>query len=254
MRIERFCGQAQVQPRVAGARLVVAALVTAPMAAPATALMAAPMAALMVAQDWAPLAEPMLFQLAHASDPAQAPAVTAGPVAAHDAPGTRSPGADPLAAIPAPQGAADGEVVVAYYCHVTLRCETCLTAERLIADLLRTDFAGQLEHKSLVWHPLDYEQPENAAYAAAFGLEGGPAFVLGRWRTRRLVEWHNVVEIWDHSEDSIGLVEVARERLRLFLQAEKWRASMDSTRAANAAPSAPSSSGSGTATGEQKGR
>jgi hypothetical protein len=183
-----------------------------------------------------------------ATGPTQEPGDTQGAL------GTQSTAADPLAAIPVPPGAADGEVVVAYDCHVTFRCETCLTAERLISDLLRTDFGDLLESKSLAWHPLDYEQPESEAYAEAFGLEGGPALVLGRWRGDRLVEWHEIVEIWDHSDDPIGLVDLTRERLRLFLQAEEWRAVMDSTRAANTAHSAQPDTDTGTATDTQKGR
>ncbi len=67
------------------------------------------------------------------------------------------------------------------------------------------------------------------------------------------MEWYEVVDIWDHSGDSIGLVELARDRLKLFLQAEKWRAAEDSTRAANAAPDPPSTD-SGAAADTQKGR
>ncbi len=159
-----------------------------------------------------------------------------------------------LAGIPVPPGATEGEVVLAYYCHRTFRCETCLTAERLIRDLLQSDFSNELEQHRLVWQPLDHEQPENAAYVEAFGLEGGPAFVLGRWRAGKLVEWHEVAEIWDHSDDPIGLVAVARDRLKLFLQAEKWRAMIDSVRVANAATAAPPSAGSGAARETQKGR
>lgn len=146
-----------------------------------------------------------------------------------------------LATLPVPAEVAEaeaGEVVVAYYCHVTFRCETCLTAERLIADLLRTDFAGLVEAKRLLWLPVDYEQPENAAYAEAFGLDSGPAFILGRWRAGQLVEWHDVLEIWDVSDSPTSLIEVATDRLKLFLQAEKWHAAMDSARAARGMPTA----------------
>lgn len=142
------------------------------------------------------------------------------------------------AALPVPAGTEAGEVVVAYYCHQTVRCETCLTAERLIGDLLRTDFADRVEAKRLLWLPLDYEQPENVAYAEIFGLKGGPAFVLGRWRVGRLVEWHEIVEIWDLADNATGLIELTRDQVELFLQAEKWHAAMDSIRAAQA-PRAP---------------
>jgi hypothetical protein len=218
-----------MRPRVAGVCLVAAALALA-------------------------LAPAQLGPALASSGPVQEPATTSGPAAAQEALETQSSEADALAAVPAPPGAAEGDVVVAYYCHVTFRCETCLTAERLISDLLRTDFAGQLEAKSLIWQPLDYEQPENEVYAEAFGLESGPALVLGRWREGRLVEWHEVLEIWDHADDASGLIEVTRDRLKLFLQAEKWRAVMDSTRAANAERSAQPDTDAGTATDTQKGR
>jgi hypothetical protein len=193
-------------------------------------------------------------------DGAQEATATSGSAAAPGPAVTPAPdeaqrqAAEGLAAIPVPPGAAQGEAVVAYYCHQTIRCETCLMAERLIHDLLETDFAAELEKKGLIWQTLDYEQPENAAYAQAFRLEGGPAFVLARWRAGRLAEWYEDLDIWDHSDDPVAFVAIARNRLKLFLQADKWRAAMDSTGAAKPSPSGPPDAGSETSTEMPNGR
>lgn len=148
-------------------------------------------------------------------------------------------GSEALATLPAPPGATNGDAVAAYYCHQTFRCETCLTVERLIADLLRTDFADSVAARRLLWVPLDYEQPENAVYAEAFGLKGGPAFVLSRWRAGRLVEWHEFPEIWDLSDHPTGMLAFTRDQVKLFMRAEKWHAAMDSIRAVHASPAPP---------------
>ncbi len=119
---------------------------------------------------------------------------------------------------PTPAGAESGLRTVVYYFHVTFRCPDCLMVERYVRDVLNADFGELLQDGLLLWAPIDYEQPENLDYVAAFDLGDGPALILTRWLDGEQVTWRNLFEVWELLDDPVGLGELIRGEIALFLE------------------------------------
>ena len=62
----------------------------------------------------------------------------------------------------------DGLIV--YYFHGDIRCPTCKAIESQTHDIVRNDFATQLDSGQMAWKVLNYEKPEAADLAKKFGV------------------------------------------------------------------------------------
>lgn len=93
------------------------------------------------------------------------------PAGAADSPNPK-PAAPATAATNAPS-----QMVIAYYFHGTVRCETCLKIEQQAKAVIERKFKPELDAQRLVFIPLNYDLPENAHYLLDYKLPC-PSLVL----------------------------------------------------------------------------
>jgi len=63
-----------------------------------------------------------------------------------------------------------GGKFIAYYFHTTARCATCLKIEKQAEEVIKTDFATQLESGQLEWKVVDVQFAENQHFVQDFQL------------------------------------------------------------------------------------
>lgn len=68
--------------------------------------------------------------------------------------------------MPSPSGNAQGNQVVVYYAHATIRCVTCETIERLTHETLDEQFSQALAAGTLVFKDVDFQR--DAAFAKKY--------------------------------------------------------------------------------------
>jgi len=56
-----------------------------------------------------------------------------------------------------------GEKVIVYYMHATIRCVTCNSIETMAAKLVDTEFAEAKRDGKLVWREVDFQEDEDIA-------------------------------------------------------------------------------------------
>ncbi|HEX7570200.1 MAG TPA: nitrophenyl compound nitroreductase subunit ArsF family protein [Verrucomicrobiae bacterium] len=72
---------------------------------------------------------------------------------------------------------APSQLVIAYYFHGTVRCETCLKIEQQAKSVIERQFKPELDAQRLVFIPLNYDLPENAHFLLDYKLPC-PSLVL----------------------------------------------------------------------------
>ena len=61
------------------------------------------------------------------------------------------------------QPAQQGDKVIVYYMHATIRCVTCNSIEAMAAKLIDTTFGDAKKAGKLVWKDVDFQENENLA-------------------------------------------------------------------------------------------
>ncbi len=122
----------------------------------------------------------------------------------------RSP---PVASRPAPPAA--GTVV--YYFHGDTRCPTCRAIESQAHKTLETQFARELARGEVEWRVLNFEAPENAAFANQFQLFTA-MLVLVDGRTTPAGRWKTLDEVWALYDNPPAYQEYVAGELRRFMQ------------------------------------
>lgn len=95
---------------------------------------------------------------------------------------------------PAPAGSAGpGEnKIVAYYFHVTVRCNTCHTIERYSKESLDEYFSGELASGKIEWRPVNVQLSENRHFVKDYKLFTRSLVLVlvqdGRQRTYKVLE------------------------------------------------------------------
>lgn len=109
------------------------------------------------------------------------------------------------------------EVVVVYYFHGTVRCETCLFIEAMTEGTLRADFPEKLLNGSLVWRTLSVGLPENAHFVKDFDLETNELVVLSQHKNGHTT-WEKIPDIWNLAADPSRFSQRLREIVARFLE------------------------------------
>ena len=90
------------------------------------------------------------------------------------APGFRaSPAADSspaMAGAASAEDAAQGGKIIAYYFHVTVRCQTCLAIERYSEQAIKESFGKELAAGKIEWRPVNVQLPENRHFIKDYKL------------------------------------------------------------------------------------
>jgi hypothetical protein len=73
-----------------------------------------------------------------------------------------------------------GSPIVVYYFHGDRRCKTCLKIEAYAEEVVKSEFAEELESGSLTWQVVNYDEPENNHFIKEFGLVSASLVVVER--------------------------------------------------------------------------
>jgi hypothetical protein len=102
-------------------------------------------------------------------------------------------------------GSINGEVaapdrVVVYYFHTTQRCATCRRIEQWSDLALRTAFGKELADSSLVFLPVNTDEPGNEHFVKDYELYTKSLIVVDlKGDVRR--DWENLQKVWEYNGD-----------------------------------------------------
>lgn len=85
--------------------------------------------------------------------------------------------------------------VIACYFHRTVRCPTCRTVSAYIEEAIRTGFAEEVRSGQVRLAMIDFEDPKNRAYVAAYHITS-PTLVLLDVHDGRVTRWMAAPKVW----------------------------------------------------------
>ena len=94
---------------------------------------------------------------------------------------------------PKQQPAEEGEKVIVYYMHPTIRCVTCNQIEEMAAKVVNTVFADAKETGKLVWNEVDFQ--ENAELARRFDVISS-CIVVAKTVDGKVVDFNRLDDVW----------------------------------------------------------
>ncbi len=103
---------------------------------------------------------------------------------------------------PAPETKGTNVMVIAYYFHGTIRCETCLKIEKQARETLERRFLVEMAEKRLMFKPVNYDKPENAHFLKDYKLPC-PSLVVVRQKGGKEEKWKLLGNTWDHVENPL---------------------------------------------------
>lgn len=143
---------------------------------------------------------------------AQTPTVTEGksPVPAAQADSATKPLKD------VPTSTKEGRRVVAFYFHTTQRCVTCRMIETFSREVIEADFADDLEDGSLLWLPVNVQEPNHEHFIQDYQLTS-KAVVLVEMAGEEQTRWKNLDQVWFLVRDKKAFQAYIQEETRNFL-------------------------------------
>jgi hypothetical protein len=111
-----------------------------------------------------------------------------------------------------------GNRVVAYYFHLTIRCATCLRIESYSKHAIEAGFPQELRSGKLEWSSLDIQSPENRHFKNDFDLHSS-SLVIVRFRDGKQVEWQNLNKVWELTGDLSDFKSYVQHEVRGYLDA-----------------------------------
>ena len=110
--------------------------------------------------------------------------------------------------------------VVAYDFRNTQRCPSCITIEDWTSGVLKTEFAAQLADGTLIWRPLDVQQPANAHFIQDYQLTS-ISVVLVRYTNGKPGKWENLQKVWQLLGDQKAFEDYIKSSTRSFLDSKE---------------------------------
>jgi hypothetical protein len=110
--------------------------------------------------------------------------------------------------------------VIAYDFRNTQRCQSCITIENWTSDALKAEFAPQLADGTLIWRPLDVQQPANAHFMQDYQLTS-ISVVLVRYTNGKPGKWENLQMVWQLLGDNRAFVDYITSSTRSFLDSKE---------------------------------
>ncbi|MCX6063536.1 MAG: nitrophenyl compound nitroreductase subunit ArsF family protein [Caldiserica bacterium] len=131
----------------------------------------------------------------------------------------------PSSAVPATGLATDDTSVpkngvIAYDFRNTQRCQSCITIENWTSDALKAEFAPQLADGTLIWRPLDVQQPANAHFIQDYQLTS-ISVVLVRYTNGKPGKWENLQNVWQLLGDQKAFEDYITSSTRSFLDSKE---------------------------------
>jgi hypothetical protein len=90
--------------------------------------------------------------------------------------------------------------VVLYYFHGARRCKTCLSMEANALDVVKSEFAKELDSGALVWKVVNYDEPENEHFIKDFSLVSS-SLVLVEMHQGERVRFDVLQRAWSLARD-----------------------------------------------------
>jgi hypothetical protein len=129
--------------------------------------------------------------------------------------GARKTRAGEVAAVIQPAGS---DQVIVYYMHQTFRCVTCNQIEAMTGELIRTDFAKELQDGRIEWKKVNFQ--ENEDLAKRYNVASSTVVVV-RLRNGKEIGHQSLDEIWTLSNDREEFIKYVSGALRKALTKEK---------------------------------
>ncbi len=70
----------------------------------------------------------------------------------------------------APSSEAEADKIIAYYFHVTVRCQTCLAIETYSEEAIKQEFASEIAAGKIEWRSVNVQLPENRHFVKEYKL------------------------------------------------------------------------------------
>jgi len=90
-----------------------------------------------------------------------------------------------------------GEVkIVAYYFHGTFRCPSCTKIEKWSYEAIRKSFPTALEEGTLLWKPVNLEEPGNKHFVEQYSLFT-KSLIITEVKGGKQIRWKNLNRVWE---------------------------------------------------------
>lgn len=125
--------------------------------------------------------------------------------------------ADPVSGGGAKASENDAErAVVLYYFHGTRRCNTCEKIESYAQLAIEDNYAAELESGTLLWKPLNTDEPDNAHFVTDFGLVSS-SLVVVEMNGGEVVRHRVLQDAWTLVRDEPRFIQYVRRSVHEFL-------------------------------------
>ena len=111
-------------------------------------------------------------------------------------------------------------LIIVYYFHATIRCETCQKIERLAQEAIEKRFAVEVAAKRLLFQPVNYDKPENTHFLDDYKLPC-PSLVVVRQKAGKDEKWKLLDKTWKLVDDSIKFNEYIESETGKLLDSAK---------------------------------
>jgi hypothetical protein len=110
-----------------------------------------------------------------------------------------------------------GRRLIVSYIHGELRCETCLFIEDTARETVQSAFADQLASGRIEWRAVNMDATGNEHLVTDYDLTTS-SLVLSDVLDGVEQEWWRVDEVWEHTEDMLGLMGLVESEIELRLE------------------------------------
>jgi len=102
--------------------------------------------------------------------------------------------------------------VVVMYFHRTQRCPTCKKMGGYAEEAVLQGFAQQVKDGTVEFHYVDFQDPNNAALAKGYKIEG-PTLIVVKIVGGKAKEYKNLTEIWTKNRDKETFLKYVRDNV-----------------------------------------
>ena len=113
-------------------------------------------------------------------------------------------------------GLQDGPAVIVYYFHGTRRCFSCLTIEANAAKVIEDNFQQQITDGSLMWTPMNMEDPGSKELTEKFGIKTN-TLVVAKMADGNYIGYKKLKKVWQLIDDPEGFSEYVTDEINAFL-------------------------------------
>jgi len=107
--------------------------------------------------------------------------------------------------------------VIVYYFHGTRRCFSCITVETNAAQVIEDNFQQQITDGSLMWMPLNMDEPGNKELTEKFGIITN-TLVVAKMAGGNYTGYKKLKKVWQLIDDPEGFSEYVTDEINPFLK------------------------------------